>query len=300
MVSNRMTNYLPFLAVLLLSAAAPAPASPQEFMAPRIAAVPGGVVTFRLPGGPDVKPVVTYAGRPVLVAWQQASWVAIVGVPLDTEPGIQHVKVQEPGAGARELAFQVAAKQYAVQQLKVPPNQVNLSPEDEARVARETEKVRGALDAFTPETPVTLRLSQPVPGRRSSSFGLRRMFNGEARKPHSGMDIAAATGTPIKAPLAGRVTDVGSYFFNGNNVIIDHGQGLVTMYCHLSKVAVEVGQELKAGEVLGQVGATGRVTGPHLHWGVSLNGAMVDPALFLAPPPAQKPAQKPAAKPAPG
>lgn len=277
-----MTNYLTSFTALLLLQAAPALGS-QAFTAPRVAAVPGGVVTFQLPGGPDVKPVVTYAGRPVLVAWQQASWLAILGIPLDTEPGEYQVQVQQPGADERQLSFTVAAKQYAVQQLKVPPSQVNLSPDDEARVARETEKVRGAIEAFTPDGPVTLRLMQPVPGRRSSSYGLRRMFNGEARKPHSGMDIAAPTGTPIKAPLAGRVIDVGNYFFNGNNVIIDHGQGLVTLYCHLSKVGVDVGQELKAGEVLGAVGATGRVTGPHLHWGVALNGAMVDPALFIEP-----------------
>jgi murein DD-endopeptidase MepM/ murein hydrolase activator NlpD len=282
-----MTNYLTSFTALLLLAAAPALASPA-FTAPRVAAVPGGVVTFLLPGGPDEKPVVTYAGRPVLVAWQQASWLAILGIPLDTEPGEYHVQVQQPGANERQLSFKVAAKQYAVQQLKVPPSQVNLSPDDEARVARETEKVRGALEAFTPDAPPTLRLTAPVPGRRSSSYGLRRMFNGEARKPHSGMDIAAPTGTAIKAPLAGRVIDVGNYFFNGNNVIIDHGQGLVTMYCHLSKVDVEVGQQLKAGQVLGQVGATGRVTGPHLHWGVALNGAMVDPALFMEPSSASK------------
>jgi murein DD-endopeptidase MepM/ murein hydrolase activator NlpD len=277
-----MTNYLTRLACALLLCAAPAWAA-GSFVAPRAAAVPGGVITFKLAGAADTRPLVSYEGKPVLVARQSDGWLAIVGISLDTEPGEYHVDVQQPGANSRPLSFKIGPKQYAVQQLKVAPSQVNLSPEDEARVTRETEKVHAALAIFTADTPATLRLAQPVPGPRSSSFGLRRVFNGESRKPHSGMDIAAPTGTPVKVPLAGRVVDVGSYFFNGNNVIVDHGEGLMTMYCHLSKIRVEVGQQLKPGEVLGDVGATGRVTGPHLHWGVILNGSSVDPALFLPP-----------------
>jgi murein DD-endopeptidase MepM/ murein hydrolase activator NlpD len=286
-----MTNYLARL--VLVSALCAAPAFGEAFIAPRVSAVPGGIATFKLAGPADHLPTVAFNGRPVMVVRNQDSWLAILGIGLSIEPGEYHIDVLQLGGGEQKLPFTVKSKAYAVQQLKVPPGQVNLSPEDEARVAQETAKVRAALDSFTRAAPSTLRLAQPVPGRRSSSFGLRRMFNGEARNPHSGMDIAAPTGTPIKAPLAGRVVDVGSYFFNGNNVVVDHGQGLVTMYCHLSKIRVEVGQELKRGEVLGDVGATGRVTGPHLHWGVSLNGAMVDPALFLPPPPAKtQPAKK--------
>ena len=223
-----------------------------------------------------------------MVLRQPTGWVAVVGVNLDTEPGERSLDVRQPGADPRKVTFKVVPKAYRTQQLKVAPGQVNLSPEDEARVAKESAKVREVLMGFTSEAPATLRLVQPVPGPRSSSFGLRRVFNGESRKPHSGMDIAAPTGTPIKAPLAGRVVDTGSYFFNGNNVIVDHGQGLMTMYCHLSKIRVEVGQDVKRGDVLGDVGATGRVTGPHLHWGVILNGTSVDPALFLPPTPARK------------
>ena len=286
-----MTSYtLPLLALLPLMAHA------DPLALPRAAAVPGGVVILPVAGPADEKPVATFNGNPVMVLKQSAGWLAVVGVNLDTEPGDLSLDVQQPGADPRKLAFKIAPKAYRTQQLKVPPGQVNLSPEDEARVARETGKVHTAITGFTPDAPATLRLQQPVPGPRSSSFGLRRVFNGESRKPHSGMDIAAPTGTPIKAPLAGRVVDVGSYFFNGNNVIIDHGQGLMTMYCHLSKIGVTVGQEVKRGDLLGEVGATGRVTGPHLHWGVILNGNSVDPALFLPPPAKKKPLSKRAAR----
>ncbi len=170
------------------------------------------------------------------------------------------------------------------QHLTVAPGFVSLSEDNLARVGKERKIIDAALSNFRDSSLDGIELLLPVDGPRSSSFGSRRFFNNEARSPHKGMDIAASAGTPILAPRAGVVTATGDYYFNGNTVIVDHGQGYITMYCHLSEIDVDEGQVVKTGDTLGAVGATGRVTGAHLHFGTYLNSTAVDPALLLESP----------------
>ncbi|HEY9199465.1 MAG TPA: peptidoglycan DD-metalloendopeptidase family protein [Gammaproteobacteria bacterium] len=258
---------------------------------PRPEAVPGGVAVIALADAAQ-PPRANYAGKRVLIAREQDRWYAVVGLPLETKPG-DHLLDVDYGGGRRErLQFSVAAKEYETQRLTIKDKRkVEPSAEDLRRIKAESVRIGAALSRFSDRPDVVTDFEWPAAGPTSSPFGLRRFFNEQPRKPHSGLDIAAPEGAPIHAPAAGRVIETGDFFFNGNTVFIDHGQGLVTMYCHMSRVDVRPGDTLKAGDRIGSVGMTGRVTGPHLHWSVSLNNARVDPLLFLPPLPESPQAQ---------
>ncbi|MEE9157926.1 MAG: peptidoglycan DD-metalloendopeptidase family protein [Gammaproteobacteria bacterium] len=246
---------------------------------PHAESVPGGIAVVAL--DVNAKPVAYYRGRRAMVIEANGTWHAVLGIPLSATPGTHKLKVTTPKKEST-LAFEVKDKEYATQRITITDDRkVNPTPEDLKRIAREKTLIREALAHWRDTDDVSLVLALPVDGPISSPFGLRRVLNDQPRKPHSGLDIAAARGTPVEAAASGRVIRTGNYFFNGNTVFIDHGQGLVTMYCHLDSVTVAPGQEISQGEIIGQVGMTGRVTGPHLHWGVILNQSSVDPGLFL-------------------
>ncbi|MEQ1854656.1 MAG: peptidoglycan DD-metalloendopeptidase family protein [Chthoniobacteraceae bacterium] len=248
---------------------------------PKPAAVPGGVAIVKL--GPDpTPPIARFNGNRVLVMGDESEWVATVGIPLEAKAGTKlPLVIERAGGEPSTLKFAIGPKQYATQRLTVKPGQVELSPEDLARYEIERAHLSEMRKTFTESTPDSLTLNQPCEGPRSNTFGQRRFFNGQARNPHNGMDIPAPEGTPIIAAGGAKVIDVGDYFFSGNTVILDHGQGFLTLYAHLSAVEVAVGDRVAAVARIGKVGATGRVTGPHLHFSVFLNSVAVDPALFL-------------------
>lgn len=238
---------------------------------------PGGIAILDLGEAGTAVPEVRFRDKPALVYQQDGRLKAAIGLPLDLEPGKVPIRI-----AGDDVEIDVSAHAYREQRLTVK-NQSYVTPDPEQleRIGRERKIIDAAIGNYRPTTMDGIALQTPVDGPRSSSFGLRRFFNDQPRSPHKGMDIAASEGTPIIAPRSGIVTATGDYFFNGNTVIVDHGQGLVTLYCHLSDIGVNEGDEVATGDRLGAVGSTGRVTGPHLHFGVYLNGTAIDPAVLL-------------------
>lgn len=249
---------------------------------PRESLVPGGVAVIPLGENPSSPPEASFDGRRVLVIQSDGLWHAVVGLGLSTVPGEQKLHTRGVDGIERDYLFRVESKEYAEQRITLAnARQVNPTARDLRRIARESKRMQAVFAKFAPGVAGNLILEIPADGELSGNFGLRRFFNGEARNPHAGIDFAAPVGTPVHAPEDGTVTLTGNFFFNGKSVFLDHGQGMISMMNHLSRIGVHKGQKVKRGDVIGAVGATGRATGPHLHWTLSLNNSRVDPMLFL-------------------
>ena len=263
----------------LLLACAMTVAAPAARALPEDDRIPGGIAV--IPLADMTRPEVYLEQQRVLVIGSPGHWHAVAGLGLDMTPGEISLRVGNPGA-ARHIPLQVLPHDYATEQISIQDQRkVEPLPEDLQRIGAETARMAATKAHWSDVDAPPLDLRQPVAGTPSGNYGLRRVFNGQPRQPHGGMDIVAPRGTPVYAAAAGRVALVGNFFFNGNTVFIDHGQRLVTMYCHLDRVTVRTGEDVIAGAPIGAVGQTGRATGPHLHWGVYLNGAAVNPALLL-------------------
>jgi len=256
--------------------------SPASVAFPIEELVPGGISLINLGKADNSEklPTLMFNKKRVLVTKKEGDWVAVVGIPLSSLPGEQKLigKVKQ-----QKFSFSIQKKRYPSQYITIKNKQmVNPNHDNLKRIKRERIILNRALSTWSNNPEVQTDFTLPTKGRLSSPFGLRRFFNDQPRKPHSGLDIAPGAGAPIIAPAKGTVINTGNYFFNGNTVLIDHGQGLISGYFHMNKIKVEAGQTVNQGDILGTVGSTGRVTGPHLHWNVYLNGTKINPALFVA------------------
>lgn len=242
----------------------------------------GSAVQVTLPDEPHVKSVhVVWQKKNVPAFHVGAVWTTVLGVDLDSKPG-QHaaeavLTTDDGRVERRKITINVAAKKYPTTTLKVAERFVELSKADLARSKEESGEANAIYERMTTDLAPHEPFTVPIPGAVGRNFGERRIFNGEPRAPHSGADLQAAAGTPVHATNRGRVALAKNLFFTGNTVIVDHGLGIISLYAHLSRIDVKSGEIVSNGQVVGLVGATGRVTAPHLHWGMRVQGARVDP-----------------------
>jgi murein DD-endopeptidase MepM/ murein hydrolase activator NlpD len=273
--------------VLVLSIAATALGAPITINTSYRSLTPGElvVVTINVEGEPSSVQVSAF--RRVISAFntEEGVWQALVGIDLDQRPGSYSVaaEVQVGSTVLRQSrALIVAPRKFPTRTLRVNPSFVNPSPAELARIRADQAFLADVYARPSPRRLWSGAFVRPVPGEANSSFGTRSVFNGEPRSPHGGTDFLSPTGTPVKSPNAGRVVCARDLYFTGNTVIIDHGLGMFSMLAHLSRIDVKEGDTVTPSQVVGLVGATGRVTGPHLHWALSVNGARVDPLSALA------------------
>lgn len=265
----------------LLLVVAILPAAVLAAVLPENEPVPGGVLVMQLPPS-STRPVVHFDGHRIMVVRHDAHWYVVAGIPLATAPGQQTLSVRLADKPAQSLKFSIAPKQYPEQRLVIKnPQLVNPPASALPRIEREQAHLRHILDTWVPDPAPALSFIWPADGPQTSGFGLRRFYNGEEGSRHLGIDIGAAEGTAVRAPADGVVADAGNYYFCGRTLTIDLGQGLYSVYCHLSKIRVKRGARVQQGQIVGNIGATGRTTGPNLHWTVSLNGTPVDPHAFI-------------------
>ncbi|MFW5443706.1 MAG: peptidoglycan DD-metalloendopeptidase family protein [Methylococcaceae bacterium] len=249
---------------------------------PEQLAVPGGIVQIPIAEKTQPVPKAFFYDKRVLVTTNNTHWLALVGIPLSAKAG-EHQLTIKTANNSKQLAFNITDKDYPAQYLTIKKKRMvsGFTKEDLKKINADKKAMSKAKAIWT-EQAIEMNFISPVDGRLSSLFGLKRFYNDIPKRPHSGLDIAAPTGTPILAPANAKVINTGSYYFNGNTVFLDHGQGLLSAYLHMNTITVKPGQQVKQGEPLGTVGETGRVTGPHLHWMIYLNKVPVDPALFIA------------------
>jgi len=274
-----------------LGAAAAPPESgspPWVCVKAREGALPGEMLLVAVRGHDDgLIPAGRFGPEP-LCFWRAASgtYLSFAGLDLDASTGTRTMELELWGADGGHSAWEqevvVGPKAFPEQRLKVDDRYVRLRPEDEARAGREAARLNEVYSRRTPESFLSGSFGEPLSGRVSAAFGERRVFNGFPKSPHAGVDIAAPAGTPVLAPQGGLVALAEELFYSGNTVVLDHGCGLFTYYGHLSRISVKTGAMVRRGEALGLVGATGRVTGPHLHWTARLGRARVDPASLTA------------------
>jgi murein DD-endopeptidase MepM/ murein hydrolase activator NlpD len=222
----------------------------------------------------------TFNGKPVYFNKAKKTFKALVGIDLKIKPGKYPLEVAIKGKKILK-DIMIGKKKYPIQRLTLPDDMVNLSPENEARADRE----QARTSAIWPVDSVRIwrgSFIEPLPEKKVGTvFGVKRFINKIPKNPHSGVDITAEKGEPVHAPNNGVAVLVADLFFSGNSVVLDHGQGLYTMFFHLSKINVTYGQTVMKGDVIGLVGSTGRSTGAHLHWGVRMQGARVDPLQLI-------------------